>query len=1134
MTVIKSIRLKGFKSFSKLTEIPFSNGFSCIIGPNGSGKTNVSDGICFVLGKMSARSLRADKSANLIHNGGKKGKPSREAQVDVVFDNSKKEFAANDKEVKITRIVRHSGNSIYKLNEKPVTRQQVIDMLNSAAVNPDGHNIVLQGDIARFMEMKPVERREILEEIAGISMYEEKKHKAINELAKVEAKLKEANVVLTERDAHLRELKKERDQALKYRELEKSIKDNKATYLNLQIKDKTATRAELEDKAKKIEHEINSINSRISQLKKQSEEDKKSISKINEEVEKKGEIEQKKLHEDIEDLKTSIVRNSSRIETCASEVKKLNARKESLEKNLKEVNEKVSELNRERLSIERTLKLLAAKEREIDGKTASIKKRFKLEDVSKLEKDIEKFESEVRKLSEKKQALTREKDKIEFEISNLKIGDEKELGKVNKIREEFKNTTAELTKALNENSVINSRLSDLRRTLVEENENLARLRSKQLGIKAQALDNLAMRKILESKEKGIYGAVSDLGRVSNKYSLALGIAAGPRTKSIVVEDDVVAARCIKYLKDNKLGVVTFLPLNKIKARTTRPEVTKFLSTDGVKGLAIDLISFDNKFRNIFSYVFTDTLIVDNISTARHIGIGNVRMVTLEGDLLETSGAMIGGYRKRAESFREKETEEELSKAELKVGELSKNLGIFEKKRDENEELVYKLKEIKAELEGEIIKYERIFNVSNLDELKNKRKDLAENSGKLDKEIKAIEADLNKISRGLEELKSNRKNIRLDSRLEGEFSRLEKERQGNREEIIRLEADMKNIDVQVNDIYLKELDKTKNLIKENERESSNFNNELNMLQSRLKKDNTLLKEKENVEKRFYAEFKNLFSSRNKLNEAVQKRETLIIREEEKIKGLEHRNHSISIDKAKIIAETEALNKEFEEFVDAKIRRNISLEDLKYEIKKFEGLFQNLGAVNLRALEVYENVEKEYKSILEKVDKLKSEKEDVLNMMAEIDSKKKDMFMKTFRVVNKNFRSIFSSISTKGEAHLELEDEDDIFSTGMDIKVRIVGNKFLDVKGLSGGEKTLAALALIFSIQEYQPASFYLFDEVDAALDKTNSELLSKLLYKYSRNAQYIVISHNDAIIGEADQIYGVSMQNEISKIVSLKI
>jgi len=296
----------------------------------------------------------------------------------------------------------------------------------------------------------------------------------------------------------------------------------------------------------------------------------------------------------------------------------------------------------------------------------------------------------------------------------------------------------------------------------------------------------------------------------------------------------------------------------------------------------------------------------------------------------------------------------------------------------------------------------------------------------------------------------------------------------------------------------------------------------------------LKQKEKQEQESYGRLKNLAITRNKLNEKMQQKETEIIKHEERIRGIDQRVNNIAIDRAKFIAEFEGLNREFEQYKEGTIKRGLNIEELKDKIKEFEKTLASIGNVNLRALEIYENIEKEYNSLIEKAAKLKIEKEDVLKIIAEIDSKKEFAFMKCYNNINKRFKEIFTELSTKGGAYLELENKDSPLEGGVEIKVRFAGNKHLDIRSLSGGEKTLTALSLIFSIQEYQPSSFYLLDEVDAALDKRNSELLSKLVQKYSKNAQYIVISHNDVIITEANQVYGVSMQEGISKIISLKV
>jgi len=264
------------------------------------------------------------------------------------------------------------------------------------------------------------------------------------------------------------------------------------------------------------------------------------------------------------------------------------------------------------------------------------------------------------------------------------------------------------------------------------------------------------------------------------------------------------------------------------------------------------------------------------------------------------------------------------------------------------------------------------------------------------------------------------------------------------------------------------------------------------------------------------------------------ELKLIKSEEKIRSFEQRMNNFNIDRARFIAEIEALEKETEGLGEIILRRGIGLDDLKLRVKQAEKELVHMGNINMRALEVYEEIHEEYAKVVEKLSKLKSEKNDVLFMMQEIETKKKAVFMKTFKNVSATFSNIFSQLSTKGDAEAVLENPENPFEGGVDIRVKLVGSKYLDLKSLSGGEKTLTSLAFIFALQEYDPSPFYLLDEVDAALDKRNADLLSRLISKYSKDAQYIVISHNDAVISEAEQIYGVSMQDGISKIVSLKI
>ncbi len=1137
MTVIKQLKLHGFKSFAKTTEIPFSNGYSVVVGSNGSGKSNIVDSMMFVLGSLSAKTMRAEKAPNLIYNGGKIHEPAKHAQVDIIFDNSKKEFPINDKEVKISRLVRQNGQSVYKINDEIRTRQQVLEILSAAGIDPDGHNIVLQGDIVKFTEMKTEDRRKIIEEVAGISVYEDKKQKSLHELEKVEAKLREAEIILTERRAHLKELKDDRDQAIKYRELEKKIKENKATFVHIQIKQKENNRDDIERKIKEHQENREKIQNNINNVKQDINKIKEEIKNINNEVELRGEKEQLNLQKHTGELKTSVIKKTARIDVLNSEILKTKERIVQLKKNNSELDLKINELKKELHKLEKEQENLAVKRENIDKEVKSFKEKHDIKDNESIDKEIEKLQEDVNSLQQELNSNLRGNDKNSFlldEINKkLEINSGEERKDDKELRQEFKKITLELNKSLSEDSVLANKIGNIRKALLELNEKQARLNARAIVSRENTSAVLA-KKIINSGIKGIYNTVANLANVDKKYSLALEIAAGARINAIVIEDDSAAEKCIDYLKSNRLGIATFLPLNKIKPGIINDDVNRYLKQEGVHGLALNLIKYNPKFKNIFSYVLGSTIIVDNVNTARKIGVGNIRMVTLEGDLIEQSGAMIGGFRRPSagSGFKEMDIDSEIDRLEQEINNLKSNLSNFENKRNELEDRISKLRHEKINLESEIFKIEKISGAVDSEELRKEKNSLMEKQRACSVKIKEIEKELQDKGKALNSLKEQRsksRNVNFKN-----LNVLEENKKDVIENILKTENDVKAIKIQINDIFENEKNRTLQIIKNHDKEIIDFDKELNELKEQIKNENLKLKENEKKEKLFYNQFKSLINKRNKLNEIIQSKENSLIRTEEQIRAAEERLNNIALDRAKIVAEIEGLKKEFEAFKDERVRKNVNLDEIKYDIQRCEKDLTAMGNVNLRALEVYEGLEQEYEKIVEKSDKLRLEKEDVLKMMQEIEGQKKDKFMETFKVIDKHFKENFMSISNKGLAYLELENPDEPLNDGVDIKVKLTGNKYLDIRSLSGGEKTLTALAFIFAIQEYNPASFYLFDEVDAALDKTNSEMLSKLIAKYSGRAQYIVISHNDAVVSEAENIYGVSMQEGVSKVISLKV
>jgi chromosome segregation protein len=1164
MTKINKLVMQGFKSFAKRTELNLGDKFNCVLGPNGSGKSNIMDAVCFVLGKGSAKGLRAEKSVNLIYNGGKSKQPAKQGEVSIYFDNSKKTFPLDEKEVVISRIVKKTGQSVYKINHKTRTRQQVLDLLSLAKIDPDGYNIILQGDIVKFVEMPTSKRREIIEEISGIGVYEEKKNKAIKELDKVEEKLNEAQIVLSEKQSYLKDLKKDRNQAMKYKEMSDKIKENKASMLNIKI---TARKEELEKVEKNLkekEDQVKKYEEDIKKLKQDLEERKEIINEINKEVEEKGDKDQVAIQKDIQKLNIDIGTNKNRIGHCQNEIVKIEQRKNQLERSLVEVKEKTRKITDEKDDLESKLKRDEEELKKIEKSIEEFKKDHNLDkssnlemDVQKIDQEAESLQEEIQKLREEQQNLIREKDKLEYQVEGIdekieKVSvvekeNKKDLEKLKQKKEEFKKTTVDLSSRLNEDSSLAAQISNAREKLEKANEELAKSKAKNVSIKEKIAGGMAIQKITEQKNKirGIYGTVSELGVVKSEYGVALEAAAGSRIRSIVVENDKVAAECIKYLKSNRLGMATFLPLNKMKPVLKNPELQRMAKSNGVIGFAIDLIDYDSKFAKAFSYVFGNTLVVENIDVARRLGIGSARMVTLEGDLAETSGAMHGGFRAKSKglSFQEKGLNEEIEKLEKEVSDLRSVLSKVEAQRKDNEEEITRLRTLKANLEGEIIKSEKSLHLDSEDlEVSRKLKSkLRENIEELDKDIEKNQSEINKNNVKLADLKTQKQKMRekismmRNPSVLAELNTFEEKRDQLKEEINESKANMKNVDMQIENLLGPEQQKSLEILKQHDKEMEDFNEEIKDLKEKIKIQESELKEKEAKQEKFRSKFKSLFAKRDKLNQEISKIEKNIESKQEKSRELEKKVNVTSLDKARINAELSGLNEEFKQYEGVKLFKNKSEEQIKKEIWQFEKMVNDIGAVNMRALEVYEQAEKEYDNLIKKKEKLGSEREDIMVMMNEIESKKKELFMKTFEVINQNFKKIFSMLSSKGQTFLEIEDPKDLFNNGVLIKVRVSGKKFLDIRSLSGGEKTMTALAFIFAIQEHEPASFYILDEVDAALDKRNSEKLGKLLMEYSKRAQYLLISHNDGIISEAENLYGVSMnEHGISKVVSLKI
>lgn len=1163
MTKINHITIQGFKSFAHKTEIPFSNEFNCILGPNGSGKSNIGDALCFVLGRISAKSLRAEKAANLIFNGGKNKKPASSGIVEIAFCNESKVFPLPEKEVMINRSISKDGTSTYRVNGKKLTRTEVIDLLSYAKINPNGYNIILQGDITRFVDMSPLERRQVIEEISDVSIYEEKKHKSLLELQKVEEKLNNADIILKERKTYLHELKKDRDQALKFKDLKDKIDSYKATYLDLQIKEKETIHQKIEEESNKHQTKITEYEQKISALRENVVNSKNKISGMNKEIEQKGEKDQVKVHREIEDLKVNIAKEKARISTLKDEINKIQQRKDQFKEELRELERKSSSCSDQQKELQQTISKTGSELKDVEANIVQFKKKHKIESSQELDQEIEEKDKlieqkqeEIQKVRQQQQELLREKDKVEYQLQTIdeRIRKVKEIAQQSKDqldllqekKKNFKMATLKLNQCLDKDSSFASQISNAKSKLLEIEEKQAKLQAKSISMQAHLASNQAVKSILDNKKlfQGVHGTVAELGQVKKQYATALETAAGSKMQQIIVDDDKTAADCIKYLKSNKLGSVSFIPLNKIKSQEIISEHKPLLKQEGVHDFALNLVTFKPQYKEAFKYVFGTSLVVDDINIARKVGIGKIKMATLDGDLAEASGVMRGGFKtdKTGLGFREQDSLEHLERIETEISELQGVLVNLQTMRGGNEQEISSLRNIKAELEAEIITLEKTLHLegSDTEASAEQRKQLGHLLKEVDNKLNNIQREISAINKDLTELKSNKQLLRSkvselrNPRLLAQLQAFEELKQKYKEELLTLSGELKTNNTQVEQLYVPEKEKILEILKQHEKEEKNFIEEIKKLNSAVSTNDVILTQKERASQEFYSKYKALFAEREKLNSEITKAETEIENIREKTRGHERELNLVSLKNAEVKAKLAGLTEESSKIKNAQILKNYTEEQLKREMSQYEVMLAQMSAVNMKALEVYEQVETEFKKLLEKKDSLHKEKTDVLTLMNEIETKKKEHFMKTFQQASENFSNIFSSLFKKGKAFLQLDNPDKLFEDGLSIKVKLTGSRYMDIKSLSGGEKTLTALSFIFAIQEYQPASFYILDEIDAALDKHNSERLSKLIRSYANKAQYIVISHNDSLISEADTLFGVSMNDDVSKVTSLKI
>lgn len=1161
---IKQLEIDNFKSFANKSEIPLLKGFTTVSGPNGSGKSNIIDSVMFALGLRTGSALRIENLSDFITTFNNKN----EAMVKVVFGD-----VDGDKELTVARRIKKTNQgfaSTYYLNDKVDTLTNIRSILEKYNITPNSYNVMMQGDVNSIVMCSSKVRRGIIDEIAGVADFDRRIDQATNELKTVEQRVEAASLILSEVEKTLEQLKAEREVALKYKKLqeEKSGLESQVSTVkffdlkrNLELAHENILQSnkklkETQANKKDLDEKIKLINEKYEEL------DKK--------LKEQGEDERNKLKDSQSDLSARIQTKKNAIDYSETQIQKGLQSIENAKNGIESYKKKIED---EHLNIKLAHDKIGIIETQLKEKKEELAKI--LADISGLSSTADKYIQErndvsrnLDALKDKDNELLKESLPKENDLKNLK----KEIEDAKAFIEQAKNAKANFG---DDKSLKELQVSDLKKEM-EELKEIQTKTMQQLDDAKTAIDDYdhdvraAYRKfsdmeaqrramsssgssipistVMNAHLEGVHAPLMQLGSVDEEYSLALDIAFGGRLAHIVVDDTHAAYVAMELLSSSRAGRATFIPLNKVKKAPTRLQLPK---NRGVIDFAINLVDFDDIYLDAFFYAVGDTLIVEDAEAAEQL-MGKYRMVTLDGKLYEKSSAITGGYVKKSIFGFGQNDDKELENAKAKLDELQRKYDEAVATKKMLEEKLDKIRvtyssssteysKAKIELSNMTAQFE---NSQNL--LEAKKTFVSENEPKIEKlnsELDKIEAKRVDLSEKIQQAQD--KLAELDSLLnDKDLKDLKEKTQGIEEEIRHLNNNLMNVNNEINSynntikfneqLIISKEDDIKNTTKNNEsleKDKETYKSEIIQLEEQLTalsdkiavidaKIGELVKEKEEIHKSLVD---------LQTNSAVKSSE--IDRINEQIESFKTRRRELEpqLKEASEILENSGVE-------IAKLEPvQISIDELNTKIQRLDKRMQELGDVNMRAIVSYEEKAARKEELDTQINTLSTERQSILDKMNGFEQQKKEAFMTTFTAINENFKDIYHQLS-EGEGRLILENEKDPLSAGMTIEAKprdkTTNNK---LGALSGGEKALTALALVFSIQKYLPAPFYALDEVDASLDTMNVERIAEMIKKQSSNTQFLVVSHRRPMIEAANRTIGVTQKEKgKTKVTGVKL
>ncbi|MBC8631118.1 chromosome segregation protein SMC [[Eubacterium] tenue] len=1172
---LKRLELKGFKSFPTKTDVLFNEGITAIVGPNGSGKSNISDAVRWVLGEQSIKSLRGDKLEDVVFAGTDTKKAMNYCEVALTIDNSDKKLDLEYSEITIKRRAYRSGESEFFLNNKACRLKDIKELLLDTGIGKDGYSIIEQGKVDEILSNNPVNRRKVFDEACGISKYRYKKQEAERNLKNTKENLNRIEDIYIEIENQLKPLEIQQKKAVKYLEIKDKLK---TLEVNSYIK-------EIEDLDKQVNESIDHNNLLLNQIKDvkvKKENLENSLTKSNEEIE---DVDNKinKTVEYINTIKSVINKKYSELSVLNEKIKNCNNDILRNDNEITNINEKLnnnkielSNLNKNKDSVFNNLNDIKKQINEVE-----LQNKNKKDNISNLIQDVENLKDEIISLLDSKQNSANKLSTLNANIENIEKRTETINTEINYIEknicdknEEILNYNTDKEEKLNlieklrqDYSEVDKNINSLKEEYkkVEKDIQHSKLKLNEFNSKLNIyIDmekhyegfNKGVKEVLKNKSlDGIYGALGQVISSSKEYEKALEASLGSYMQNIITKDENSAKLAINYLKKNNLGRVTFLPLNIIKSN--KIDKSSIKSNTKYIGIASELVKFDNKYKNIIENILGRTIVISNMDEAIKFARETnhrYKVVTLDGEILNPGGALTGGtIRTNGNILSRKRLIEEFKE---KIEVEKKSLDLFD---------------------GNKLKLSNDINLQS-EKIENIKLELSENDKKLvfintsinksNDELKSLEGNLLKLQNEKKGLAENLEYILTKtSSLKEDIDNIDKKHISNKDKIDKLNLKLKEF----NDIY--EIDRNKfddlnieytklnqiyeGIIKDIERINKENQYQVSLLESvKIQlKDNKESKiklqeqikietsEKENLENQTIDENKKLNLQKEQKESIKKNRDNLSI----ELKNIDRQFMKVQESLFKVENKIERLKTSQENYIEKLIEEyEITLEEAiklkdesvvidKKELESLKREIKNLGNVNIDSIKEYEEIKERYDFYSEQKKDLEESIDVIYKLIRELEDNMKKEFKEKFTLINENFKFVYKKLFGGGNGELKIVDKESILESDIEIVAQPPGKKMKNLNLLSGGEKALTAISILFAILLAKPTPFCILDEIEAPLDDANIYRFGEFLKELSKDTQFISITHRRGTMEVADYIYGVTMQEKaISKVISLQL